>query len=124
MIELDAFLQGQQEVYAKLVRNAPMVQVEGTTPPKTAQERDGYLVIVKHPKDIVERCTRFSRKIAEVVPAVMYEGNALHTTLAVVDMKYRAAELQGKDSVAVTLLEDALRSVSSEFRALQITYAG
>lgn len=124
MIELETFLAGQQEVYERLGRNLDLVRDQGTTPPKTAQERDGYLVILKHPEEIVERCTQFSRKIAEAVPALVYEGSAVHTTLAVVNMNYRAADVQHKEEALVRLLEDALRSISGEFHPVQFQYNG
>jgi hypothetical protein len=124
MIDLNNFLTGQQEVYGRLERNLDVVRRDGTTPPKTAQERDGYLVILRHPEEIVDRCTDFSRKIAQIVPALVYEGTAVHTTLAVINMNYRAADVQSKDEASVRILENALHRVAGNFRLVQFQYNG
>jgi len=124
MIELQSFLNGQQEVYDRFRRLEADVKTLGTTPPKTAESRDGYLIILKHPAEIVERCSDFSGRISHVVPAMAYSGMAVHTTLGVVGMMYRAPEDQGIDSGAVSLLENALHSVSSDFSSMVIPYQG
>lgn len=124
MIELEAFLKGQQEVYDKFRKLQETVSTEGTVPPKTAESRDGYLIILKHPQNIVERCSDFSGRIARVVPAMAYSGMAVHTTIGVVGMQYRSPEEQLIDTNAVSLLEDALHSVSDDFPAITIPYQG
>ncbi|HIG93609.1 TPA: hypothetical protein HA242_00860 [Candidatus Woesearchaeota archaeon] len=122
MIELEAFLRGQQQVYDKFRAARDAIRAEGTTPPKTVENRDGYLVIMKHPEEIVERSTALSRRIAAIVPAMTYEGIAVHTTIGVVGMQYRSPEQQGVDRNAVALLEDALNVASRDFAALTIPY--
>ena len=124
MIELETFLQGQQKVYDKFRAAYTTIRTEGTTPPKTVENRDGYLIILKHSDEIVEHCADLSRKIAEVVPAMVYEGIAVHTTLGVIGMQYRPPEQQGINRESVALLKNALHTVSRFFLAMNIPYEG
>ena len=122
MIELEAFVQGQHAVYDKFRRLT--IREEGTTPPKTVENRDGYLVIIQHPDEIIQRCANFSRKIAQVVPAMEYERITVHTTLAVVGMQYRDPGLQQLDQSTMSLLQNALHSVAANFSRVSIPYEG
>ncbi|MEK6951266.1 MAG: hypothetical protein AABX13_06100 [Nanoarchaeota archaeon] len=124
MIDLETFLQGQQQVYNKFKAACQTIRAEGTTPPKTIENRDGYLIFLKHPEEIVDRCTNLSRKIAKVVPAMTYERIAVHTTLGVVGMQYHPPEQHSINRESVALLEDALHSVSKDFPAVTIPYEG
>lgn len=124
MIELEVFLRGQQQVYDQFRAAQDAIRTEGTTPPKTVENRDGYLIILKHPDEIVKRCTDLSRKIAAIVPAMTYEGIAVHTTLGILGMQYRPPEQQAINRKSVTLLEDVLHSVSKDFPAVIIPYEG
>ncbi|MDP3734743.1 MAG: hypothetical protein Q8R37_05935 [Nanoarchaeota archaeon] len=124
MIELEKFLAGQQQVYDKFRAAHDTIRKEGAIPPKTVENRDGYLVILEHPAEIVERCADVSRKIAAVVPAMVYEGIAVHTTIGVVGMHYRSPEQQRSHPEEVALLKEALHSVSKDFPAVTIPYEG
>lgn len=124
MIELEAFLQEQQQVYDKFRAAYDTIRAEGTTLPKTVEGRDGYLVILKHSDEIVERCADFSHRIAQVVPAMLYEGITVHTTLGVVGMQYRPPWEQSIDGAAVARLEDAIYAVAKEFPPVTIPYQG
>ena len=124
MIELETFLQGQQAVYDKFKATAETIRQEGTVPPKTVENRDGYLIILRHSDEIIERCSDLSQKIAQVVPAMVYERIAVHTTISVVGMQYRLPEQQEMSHSSVGLLEDAISAVFRNFQAITIPYEG
>jgi 2'-5' RNA ligase len=75
------FLTKQGEVYDRF-RNTSRVKTLGLEPTIPQSPQGGYLIILRHPKEIAERVADFSRRIADSVPAVVYDAETVHTTIS------------------------------------------
>ncbi|MBI2543313.1 MAG: hypothetical protein HYW24_03945 [Candidatus Aenigmarchaeota archaeon] len=82
MSEFEDFLRKQDEIYSKF-RSSP-VKSEGVESSQAISKcQGGYIVALRHPASITDAVADFSRKIAAAVPALVYDENSIHTSIAV-----------------------------------------
>ncbi len=103
-----AFLEKQQQIYDKFRRNESVTLEEGLRPGKNVNDRDGYLVVLRHNGAIAEGCYEVSKGINEIVPAMVYKPESVHTTLFMDGMQFRSPENRSKDNELVGKMEEAL----------------
>lgn len=83
MLELTSFLAGQNEVYSEFRKLAGAARKKGIEQDANLSEKfGGFFVVLRHSPDVARHAEEFSRRIASVVPAVIYGKEHAHTTLA------------------------------------------
>ena len=125
MINTEKFFADQERIYGNNMGNPfPKVLEEGLKPSRMVQDRDGYLIVLRHPDSITEPMAEFSERIAQTVPAITYDPENAHTTLFVQGMQFRSSEEQLPDSALVTNLAKAIHSVKGDLSKVVIYYGG
>jgi hypothetical protein len=80
MTEYENFLKKQEEVYSKF-RNSP-VRTEGIKPsPTIAQRQGGYIIALRHTREVTDTLGELSSRVAKIVPALTYGADNAHTTI-------------------------------------------
>lgn len=79
-MEFKEFLDKQEEVYSRF-RDTSKVQTDGTKPSIPERQR-GYVIIFRHPPEIAQKMSDFSRRISQVVPSLFYDFDTIHTTIS------------------------------------------
>ena len=79
MDDFNEWLLKQQEVYTRF-RNST-IKIEGTRPNTPTKNTGGYLVAFRHPEEVREKISSFSRKIAETTPLLIYGKDVIHTSI-------------------------------------------
>lgn len=90
MGEYEVFLEKQETIYKKDFSGAAEVILqEGFTPDPTLEVmKQAFIVLFRLPDQIALQVADLSRRVAEIVPALVYEQSSIHSTIFV----YRLSE--------------------------------
>ena len=80
-MEFQEFLRKQEEVYSRF-RDTSKIMAEGTKPSLPAKPQGGYLIVFRHSIEISQEVERFSRRISQAAPAIVYDAATVHTTIS------------------------------------------
>lgn len=107
MINQKEFVEKQKSIYENSF-DAKSIAETGILPSNAVNERDGYLVVLRHPTDIVERVSSFTDRIAEVVPVMPYTRDNTHTTIFAQGMQHRPASEHSMDQRIIDQLSESI----------------
>lgn len=124
LLSLDDFVRDQSSVYAKFDAAVGKMKVEGLSPSATSENRDGYLLVLRHPESIAEQAADFSRRVAEVVPSMCYRAQNIHTTVLIWGMQHRSLEMQTYEPGLVDAMATAMYSCVHELQSISLQYIG
>ena len=79
-MDFQEFLRKQEAVYNGF-RDISKVESEGTKP-NIPVSQGGYLIVFRHALEISQKIGRFSKRIFEEVPAIVYDSATVHTTIS------------------------------------------
>ena len=79
-MDFTEFIAKQEEVYNKF-RDISKLEIEGTKP-SIPDSQGGYLIIFRHPLKVTEKVEGFSKRISQIVPAIVYDSATIHTTIS------------------------------------------
>ena len=79
-MDFQEFLTGQDEIYARF-RDTSKFDTGGTKP-NIPVSQGAYLIAFRHPDAITEKIEKFSRRLSQVIPLIVYNSSAIHTTIS------------------------------------------
>jgi hypothetical protein len=79
-MEFQEFAENQEKIYDRLKNTSDIVKF-GTKPNVPVLE-GGYLIAFKHDSDLCQKLEVFSRRISQIVPAIVYDSSMVHTTIS------------------------------------------
>ncbi len=104
------FIKNQDRIYVQNFKKKwSQINDEGVIRHNSVGDRDGYAIVLRHPREVVESFSDFASEIEKVVPSMVYQGEALHTTIALFKMKQRAAAEQGVDTNLVDIISEKIK---------------
>lgn len=124
LLSFDDFVRDQSRVYAKFDAAVGKIKVEGLSPSATSENRDGYLLVLRHPESIAEQAAHFSQRVAAVVPAMCYRSQNIHTTVLIWGMQHRSPEMQTYVPGLVDVMATAIHSCVHELSNILLQYVG
>lgn len=76
------FLKEQERIYRKFKRAE--VRTLGTKPDEfvSGKRTAGYFLAYRYPTHVTEAVSKVSTRISEIVPAMIYDGDIIHTTIS------------------------------------------
>tara|TARA_Y100000310_G_C20659174_1_gene803690 strand:+ start:784 stop:1950 length:1167 start_codon:yes stop_codon:yes gene_type:complete len=73
----------EKEIYRKFkgIGFSSYIEIEKISPAAAiAEGQNGYIVLLRHPEEVVGPVTEHSQKIAQVIPSITYDDRNMHTT--------------------------------------------
>jgi hypothetical protein len=110
------FLTKQNSIYAEF-RDISKIRTEGITP-NVPDCKCGYTIVYRHPKNITDNISEFSRKINQIVPTINYDEINIHTSICSLKLtnKYNPEE------IILKKLSDIVKSSLPLIKGVQINY--
>ncbi|ARC86394.1 hypothetical protein U732_3419 [Clostridium argentinense CDC 2741] len=110
------FLEKQENIYAEF-RNTSKVKEEGLVP-QISINRGGYIIALKHSKNIVDAVDNFTKKIDLVTSSIRYDESNIHTTLGTYEVKDEFSPA----NKTLELIINAVKNSFSSIKGIQIKY--
>ena len=79
MQDFEQWHKAMQGIYGRFKRDGDKIE---ETIPNIPESQGGYIIVLRHPEDISERVSSFSKRISSCVPALTYDRDTIHTTLS------------------------------------------
>ncbi|MDP2926002.1 MAG: hypothetical protein Q8N99_06525 [Nanoarchaeota archaeon] len=106
-MDFQEFLEKQSNIYSSFIES--IVRTSGIEP-KIPKNQGAYLIAFRHPEEITERVARFSNRIADALPAIVYDKSNVHTSIFVYGLK----EDFNPDADVLDNLNKAVKGISRQ----------
>lgn len=109
LITAEEFLANQARIYQQNFKDKrSIVNLNGACRHDGVEDRDGYAIVFRHPTDVVNIVSDFAERVGEAVPSMLYQGDSIHTTIALLGMQKRPKDTHVIDANLIDKLSDSI----------------
>jgi 2'-5' RNA ligase len=111
------FLKGQERIYETDFRKSNLIKEKGAKKHSRINQR-GYVIVIRHPREVEDKVEAISVKIAEHFPSMPYRKGLIHTTL----FFYGISDDFSRDDGIIGKASQVVRKLKSDLEKMSIDY--